>query len=43
MKGALGLIAAAAVIWIFWMTFEWLRNPNRKNKLTNKTKENETN
>ena len=30
MKGALGLIAIAAVIWVFWMSFEWLRN--RKNK-----------
>lgn len=31
MKGALGLIAIAAVIWIFWMSNEWLRNRN-KNK-----------
>jgi Tfp pilus assembly protein PilW len=30
MKGALGLIVIAAVIWVFWMSFEWLRN--RKNK-----------
>jgi hypothetical protein len=30
MKGALGLIAIAAVVWVFWMSFEWLRN--RQNK-----------
>ena len=29
MKGALGLIAIAAVIWIFWMSFEWLRNRSK--------------
>ena len=26
MKGALGLIAIAVVIWSFWMSWEWLRN-----------------
>lgn len=31
MRGALGLIAIAAVIWVFWMTYEWLVNRN-KNK-----------
>jgi hypothetical protein len=36
MRGALGLIAIAAVIWAFWMTWEWLRNPERKNKSKNK-------
>ena len=29
MKGALGLIAIAIVVWGFWMTWEWLRNPER--------------
>ena len=32
MKGALGLIAAAAVIWIFWMSYEWLINRNKGGK-----------
>lgn len=34
MKGALGLLAIAAVIWAFWMSFEWLRNngDNKKKK-----------
>jgi hypothetical protein len=32
MRGALGLIAFAAVAWVFWMTFEWLVNRNKKNK-----------
>lgn len=31
MKGALGLIAIAAVVWIFWMSWEWLRR-NKKGK-----------
>lgn len=31
MKGALGLFAIAATVWVFWMTYEWLRNRN-KNK-----------
>lgn len=31
MKGALGLIAAAAVLWFFWMSWEWLRNRNKNN------------
>ena len=30
MKGALGLIAIAAVVWVFWMSFEWLRNVKNK-------------
>lgn len=32
MKGALGLIAIAAVVWIFWMTWEWMRKPRDGNK-----------
>ena len=36
MKGALGLIALAAVVWVFWMSWEWLRN---RNKTTKKEKE----
>jgi threonine/homoserine/homoserine lactone efflux protein len=35
MKGAFGLMAAAAVLWVFWMSWEWLRNRN-KNKDSNK-------
>lgn len=27
MKGALGLLAIAGVVWGFWMTWEWLRKP----------------
>lgn len=30
MKGALGLIAIATVVWVFWMSFEWLRNRKKK-------------
>jgi len=30
MKGALGLLAIAVVVWAFWMSWEWLRNPNRR-------------
>ena len=29
MKGALGLLAIAALVWIFWMTWEWLRNRDK--------------
>jgi hypothetical protein len=32
MKGALGLIAFAAVAWAFWMSFEWLVNRNKNKK-----------
>ncbi len=28
-KGALGLLAIAAVIWAFWMSFNWLRNKKK--------------
>ena len=27
MKGALGLLAIAAVVWVFWMTYVHLRKP----------------
>ena len=30
MKGALGLIAIALVVWVFWMSWEWLRNRKKK-------------
>ncbi len=29
MRGALGLIAIAMIIWAFWMTYEWLVNRNK--------------
>ena len=29
MKGALGLIAIATVVWVFWMSYEWLRNKKK--------------
>lgn len=32
MKGALGLLMIAFVVWGFWMSYEWLRNRNKKNK-----------
>lgn len=32
MKGAIGLIVICIIIWIFWMSWEWLRNYNKKNK-----------
>lgn len=28
--GALGLITIAAVVWIFWMSYNWLRNKKDK-------------
>jgi hypothetical protein len=31
-KGAFGLLAIAVVVWVFWMSFEWLRNRKTKNK-----------
>jgi hypothetical protein len=36
MKGTLGLLAIAGVIWAFWMTYEWLRNNKKENKRKNK-------
>jgi uncharacterized membrane protein len=27
MKPLIFLIAIAILVWVFWMTFEWLRNP----------------
>lgn len=31
-KGAISLIAIAAVVWVFWMTWVWLRNPKTKKR-----------
>lgn len=31
MKGLLGFIVFALVTWIFWMSWHWLRNPDRPN------------
>tara|TARA_R110000822_G_C15243904_1_gene486665 strand:+ start:176 stop:295 length:120 start_codon:yes stop_codon:yes gene_type:complete len=39
MKGALGLVALSMVIWVFWMSWEWLRNRD-KNKNNNKSNNN---
>lgn len=39
MKGLLGLVTAATILWIFWMSFEWLRNRNKFNQ--NKNQKNE--
>lgn len=36
MKGALGLVVIAITIWVFWMSYEWLRN--KKNNKSNKNK-----
>ncbi len=30
MRGALGLLVIAAVVWAFWMSWEWLRNRDKK-------------
>lgn len=30
MKGALGLVVIAIIVWGFWMSWHWLRN-NKKN------------
>lgn len=30
MKGALGMMAICFVIWVFWMSWEWLRNRNKR-------------
>lgn len=35
MKGALGLIVIAAVVWVFWMTYVWLRKPKNNNPKNN--------
>lgn len=37
LKGTIGLIIIAIIVWAFWMSWHWLRN-NQKNY--NKTKEN---
>ena len=29
MRGAFGLVVAAAVVWVFWMTWVWLRKPKK--------------
>lgn len=31
MKGAIGLMAIAFVVWAFWMSWEWLRNKKKNN------------
>lgn len=31
-KGAISLIAIVVVCWGLWMTWEWLRNPNKKRR-----------
>ena len=36
MRGALGLIAIAVVVWGFWMSYEWLVNRNKKNSANTK-------
>ncbi len=33
MRGALGLIAICAVIWVFWMSWEWLRNREKESSI----------
>lgn len=41
MKGALGILVICGVIWVFWMSWEWLRNRNKKrdtDKYKNKKK-----
>jgi len=38
MKGALGLITIALVIWFFWMSYEWLVNRNKNNENLNNNK-----
>lgn len=30
MKGALGFLAICFVVWAFWMSYEWLRNRDKK-------------
>jgi len=33
LKGTISLLLIAFVIWAFWMSYQWLRNPeNRNNK-----------
>jgi hypothetical protein len=38
MKGALGLLAIAFVVWVYWMSWNWLRRPSQENN--DKTKVN---
>ncbi|CAA0215216.1 hypothetical protein TMP139_360067 [Tenacibaculum maritimum] len=35
MKGAIGLIVIALVVWGFWMSWEWLRKPKQKKQNKN--------
>lgn len=28
-KGVFGLLTVAGVIWVFWMTYVWLRKPKK--------------
>ena len=32
LKGAEGLIAICAIVWVFWMTKTWLTKDKKKNK-----------
>ena len=32
MRGAFGMLAIAAVVWVFWMTWVWLRNNKNDNQ-----------
>lgn len=34
LKGTISLLLIAVVVWIFWMTYHWLRNP--ENRISNR-------
>lgn len=43
MKGALGLVVLAVIIWGFWMSWEWLKNKDNDDKPEDKTDEKSNN
>jgi hypothetical protein len=38
LKGTISLLLIAVVIWAFWMSYQWLRNPNNRTKKQTKNK-----
>jgi hypothetical protein len=30
LKGTISLLLIATVVWVFWMTKEWMRNPENR-------------
>lgn len=30
LKGTISLLLIATVVWVFWMSYQWLRNPENR-------------